>query len=122
MHSLIFGPKKNDKNVLDHINRIKTDNRKENLREVSPSINATNACARSDKTQDLPRGIVYRKDDPEPRSDGRGWKHYASFEVQWSIEGIRHHKNFSVRKYGGYDNALQQAKKFREQKLKEMKI
>lgn len=122
MHSLIFGSRKNNKNVIDHINRNKTDNRKENLREVSPSIKSTNAAARSDKTQDLPRGIIYQKENLEPRPDGKGQKRYASFEVQWSIEGKRHSKTFSINKAGGYEKALQLAKEFKKQKLEEMKI
>lgn len=122
MHSLIFGELQESTHVIDHINRNPLDNRKSNLREVTRSINATNAKARSDKNQDLPRGIVYRKEDPTLRKDGRGKKRYESFEVQWSVEGKRHSKTFSVKKYNGYENALKAAIEFREEKLKELKI
>ena len=108
--------------MIDHINRDRLDNRHSNLREVSRSINATNAKVRSDKTQDLPRGVVYRPSDLTPRKDGKGQKRYENFEVQWSIEGKRHTKSFSVKKYGGYDLAKQAAINFRNEKLEEMKI
>lgn len=121
LHSLIFH-RKNNNNVVDHINRDKLDNRKNNLREVSRSINSTNAKIRSDKKQNLPRGVIYRPEDKEPRKDGRGQKRYASFEVQWSSEGKRKTKTFSINKYGSYEKAKQAAINFREEKLKEMKI
>lgn len=99
MHQLIFGKLTNSNNVIEHINRDRTDNRKSNLREVGRSINSTNAKVRSDKAQDLSRGIVFRLDDPTPRKDGKGQKRYANFEVQWSVEGKRRSKSFSLRKY-----------------------
>lgn len=122
MHQLIFGELSDINNVIDHTNRDRIDNRKKNLREVSRSINVTNAKERSDKKQDLPRGIVFRKENPEMRADGRGQKRYAGFEVQWSVEGKRKSKTSSLRKYGGYEAAKQEAINFRNQKLEEMKI
>lgn len=123
MHSLIFGKLSNKSHLIDHINRDKLDNRKNNLRETTRSINSTNAKKRSDKTQlDLPRGVVYRPENPELRKDGKGKKRYESFEVQWSIEGKRHTKTFSVNKYGSKEKARFEAIKFRNTKLEEMKI
>ena len=122
MHALIFGPLSNNNYVIDHINRDRLDNRKQNLRETSRSINSTNAKIRSDKKQDLPRGIVYRPENKEKRNDGKGQKRYESFEVQWSLNGKRHTKTFSVKKFGSYDTALKEAINFRNKKLEEMKI
>lgn len=122
LHNIIF-PCNDKTKVVDHINRDRLDNRKINLRIVTRSINSTNAKIRTDKTQlDLPRGIVYRPEDKRLRADGRGQKRYESFEVQWSIDGKRKTKTFSVNKYGGYEKAKKQAILFRENKLKEMKI
>lgn len=50
LHGLVFGPLQKKSNMIDHINRDRLDNRKINLREVTRSINATNAKVRSDKT------------------------------------------------------------------------
>lgn len=36
--------------VIDHINRVKTDNRISNLRDVKPSVNVRNSGLRSDNT------------------------------------------------------------------------
>ena len=69
LHLLLMG--KDSSRVIDHINRDKLDNRRSNLRVVSRSINSTNACIRSDKTQDLPRGINYSRGTP-----GRSYPSY----------------------------------------------
>lgn len=48
LHRLISGSKGTD--VIDHINRIKTDNRKSNLRIVNPQTNAFNRDKQSNNT------------------------------------------------------------------------
>ena len=50
----------NDPDTIDHINRIRDDNRIENLRDVSMSVNHMN---RSDthRVNDLPRGVTLVK-------------------------------------------------------------
>ena len=47
----------NDPDTIDHINRTRTDNRIENLRDVSMSINHMNRCD-THRVHNLPRGIT----------------------------------------------------------------
>lgn len=47
IHRLVafeFIPNKDNKSQVDHINRVRSDNRAENLRWVSPSENGNNTC------------------------------------------------------------------------------
>lgn len=99
--------------VIDHINRDKLDNRRSNLRVVSRSINSTNACIRSDKTQDLPRGINYSRGTP-----GRS---YPSYNAQISINGKRTVRTFSCHKYGEKE-AKRLAIEWRNEQLAKLKI
>lgn len=46
---------------IDHINRIRTDNRLSNLRDVPPFGNMQNLSSRGDNTSGI-RGVVWRKD------------------------------------------------------------
>ena len=55
LHRLISNAKKGD--IVDHINRDKTDNRRENLRVVSKSLNNYNR----DSKNNLGKGIYYDK-------------------------------------------------------------
>ena len=62
MHRLIMefiGHTIKDGEVIDHINRDPLDNRKDNLRIVSLSINAQNSKPYKNKLLDLPKGIKY---------------------------------------------------------------
>lgn len=102
----------NTTNVIDHINRNPLDNRKENLRIVSRSINSTNAKERKESKSRI-RGVYRREARPGIAK--------ASWICEWSIEGKRHSKSFSVDKYGE-DEAFRLAIDFRNNKLKEMKI
>lgn len=47
----------NDPDTIDHINRNRTDNRIENLRDVSLSVNHMNRCD-THRVNDLPRGVT----------------------------------------------------------------
>jgi hypothetical protein len=49
---------------MDHVNRIRNDNRLANLREATPSENAFNSSPNKDKPSSLPRGIY-------PTSNGK---------------------------------------------------
>lgn len=111
LHILLLGKK--DNLVLDHINRDKLDNRKSNLRFVNHSINSTNAKIRTDKTQDLPRGVNYSKGTP-----GRS---YPSYNAQISINGKRKVKTFSCHKYGE-EEAKKLAIEWRNEQLSKLKI
>jgi len=60
LHHLIMG-KPQEGFVVDHINGNTQDNRKQNLRFVSRSINTVNQKARINKVSDLPRGVKLMK-------------------------------------------------------------
>lgn len=110
LHQFIL--KNNTNNVIDHINRNPLDNRKENLRIVSRSVNSINAKERKGSSSGV-RGVYRRK--------ARSGIARASWICEWSEEGKRHSKSFSVDKYGE-DEAFRLANDFRNNKLKEMKI
>ncbi len=110
LHQFILG--KAEGKVIDHINRDPLDNRKSNLRHTTPSINSTNARARTESKTNI-RGVYYRKARPGIAKE--------SWICEWSENGSRHSKSFSIVKYGN-DEAFRLATELREQKLKEMKI
>ena len=67
-------------NVIDHVNRNRTDNRWVNLREANKAGNAKNAGLRKD-SQSGYRGVSYRK------SNGK-WRAYIQ------TDGVQHHLGF----------------------------
>lgn len=110
LHQFILGI--NDKNsVIDHINRDPLDNRRNNLRITSRSINSTNAKPRKENSSGI-RGVYRREARPGIAK--------AAWICEWSDEK-RHSKSFSIEKYGE-EEAFRLASQLREQKLKEMKI
>jgi hypothetical protein len=58
MHRLILGLERGDPRQGDHINRDRLDNRRENLRIVTPTINAQNATPRRN-TSSTHRGVSW---------------------------------------------------------------
>ena len=98
--------------MCDHINRNPLDNRRENLRMVSQSINATNARARTESKSGV-RGVYYRPARPGVAK--------AAWICEWSSHGKRRSRSFSVGVYGE-DGAFERARQLREEKMNEMKI
>ena len=67
MHRLIKSPQQNE--IIDHINRIKTDNRQINLRVVTNQQNSFNANTYKSKVGNVSyKGVFYRKDNGTYRS------------------------------------------------------
>ncbi len=78
LHHFVF-KKPDGKNVIDHKNQDRLDNRKENLREVSASINAQNASKKNKKTSSKYIGVTFRKDLSKYRALCQG-KNLGSYE------------------------------------------
>ncbi len=111
LHHYIF-KKPSLNTVIDHMDRNPLNNKKENLREVSFSINSSNAHYRTNSKSQI-RGVYKRKARPGIAKE--------SWICEWSIEGKRYSKSFSISKYGE-DQAFELALNLRKEKEKELKI
>lgn len=109
---ILFLQENREGKMIDHINRDTLDNRRENLRIVTQSVNATNAKPRIESKSNI-RGVYFRKERPGIAK--------AAWVCEWSIEKKRHSKSFSIDKYGE-EEAFRLACLTRQQKLDEMKI
>ena len=109
MHRFIMGAGEGD--VVDHLNHDQTDNRKVNLRIVTPLENAINRKRRADNTSGC-TGVCYHK--------GRGRKHWrASITVNKKVIHLGAYETFeeavaarkaAEEKYFGaysYDNSIE---------------
>lgn len=65
--------------LIDHINRIKTDNRWSNLREANKSINSLNVCKASSHSTIGLRGVVHAPSIKNP------------FAARLTINGVQRH-------------------------------
>jgi hypothetical protein len=111
LHQFVLGDS-NHQYVIDHINRDPLDNRKNNLRFTTPSVNSTNAKPRTENKSGI-RGVYRRNARPGIAK--------ASWVCEWSENKKRHSKSFSIEKYGE-EEAFRLASTLRERKMKEMKI
>ena len=108
VHRLIaemFIPNPDNLSDVDHINRIKTDNRLDNLRWVSRQDNNRNMSIRSDNTSGI-QGVFFHKINNRWVAD---WH---------DKEGKLKSKSFSVNKYGY--KAKQLAIEYREKMVDEL--
>lgn len=94
LHRFLLKPK--DGLTCDHINQDKLDNRLDNLREASPSLQNKNK--REYVSHNLPRGI---------------WKHSGGYCVPYVDKNIKHRKTFTLSRFGTEEAALEAAKKFK---------
>ena len=67
LHRFIMGLTFGDKHLIDHMNGIKNDNRKENLRIATPSNNCMNATHAPNSTSGV-KGIVFSKEHNKYRA------------------------------------------------------
>jgi hypothetical protein len=87
--------------VVDHINRNKLDNRRKNLRVVTPSDNARNASIRSNNTSGVP-GVFFDKRARRWRAQickCRKTVHVGIFDC--FVDAVAARKEAEKRIYGG---------------------
>lgn len=90
LHRFIMNAKKGD--IIDHINRVKSDNRKVNLRYSNKSLNAYNSKVRSTNTSGV-TGVYFRKDSK-----------------RWCAEIKKNYKKISLGCYATKEEAIRARK------------
>lgn len=104
LHHVVY--KKPDKGmVIDHINRNKLDNRRENLREVSYSLNSANRSRRKSAKENRPYPGVRRVKN---RKTG---KMYDTWEVAIKFKGKFEYTGY----FNNVDDAIKKRKKLEKQ-------
>ena len=109
IYEMFFGPIPKGK-VIDHINGIKTDNRVSNLRVVDRRTNQRNMKQPSTNTTGA-TGVSFNM-----VNNGRNGRYRATYVDEF---GITHGKNFSVKKCGSKEEALNLACKWRKDMIEE---
>lgn len=100
--------------VIDHVNGDKTDNRIDNIRDVSQRTNLENQAKYKRADANLPTGVSVstRAKDSTP----------VSYQAYWrSVDGkLCRSPAFNIKKCGGEENAIAQAAACRESKISEL--
>lgn len=86
-HNLILNHHDFSKYTVDHINRNPFDNRRSNLRLATPTMQAINTRIHAHNTTGI-KGVSF--------SNGK----YPMYIAEWFIDGKKHAKKFSTKKYG----------------------
>ena len=93
------------KTTIDHINRIRTDNRLENLQWSDRTCQQFNRDLFKNNTSGK-KGIYINGNN--------------RIEAYWCVNGVKKSKCFYIKKLGGYDEALSLACECRKNKMKEL--
>ena len=91
--------------MIDHINRIRNDNRIENLRVANYKENRLNSGANSGKIYSNYRGVSYSKRDKKWTSQATlNGKFYWLGSFKTEIEAAKAYDNFCVKNHGEFLN------------------
>ena len=93
-----------NKPEIDHINRIRTDNRLENLKWADRSEQNLNQGLRKTNTSGV-KGVYLDRNN---------------IVAKWSENGILKGKSFNIKKFGGFDEAFRLACEYRKNKMLEI--
>lgn len=88
LHQFIIGDYDKDNMVIDHINRNPLDNRRENLRIVTPQQNCMNKSIQPNNTSGVP-GVSWRKDRNK-------WRAFISIDGKQIALGLYKRKEDAI--------------------------